>query len=857
MNTESGALREKPLSGSAKLALFCGAGAVILLSYLFCTAAVLFVLALIACEFVALIVLARFGMARAMGRVMAAHIPVLTIFFRSFWLRKPAEYRTDLQPSDAPELFAMLKTLCEKAQVEVPREVQIEMSVNAWVHLRGYRRGAGRTVLGIGYDLLAGLSKWEIEGVLAHEITHAKLVQRGYKSWLNRGLGRMRQLAQGLYTYFEAHRKTNKSVDLAEYLFHITDKLTRSAARLVAGCSRQDEFDADRGAAALCGAGAIRSSLLKTEPLAKHAARLRWNERVARLQSGEGFGQWLAGELASADFKRGEEAENKLFFKYSTHPSLADRLAALPEDANDAKAESVPGITLLNDPDKVAETLISAIQKTAAEEEQKDSKRLRRLTRRGGMRSNLRPVQAFGVFLLLGGVIGGGITAIVNGISLGLLCFVAGAVGVGVLCFRLGRYRDRLTLPVPDFAVLKSAWQNPPKATDKQLKAMENEIEARASGELELAKLCYEALGRCDYVRAHIASRICLQVNRKSIEGAVGLAVAGAAFRQTQQVQKALHYLQRATGMTSPGVALGAGWALLLCGDWAPAEAFLEIASKSKNPTLLLLLALCQSNRGKLQSALLTARQACSPRPLNDEHAKFLIDLLLQAGYLREARERLKLLAPRAADDIELMLLWVRLNLLRREFAAADHWTEQLRSKQCGPHYFVWLGRFHEAARQNQKAANFYNEALAAGFYPESLLGLARLEAQERNKEQAKKYLIEALNTGRALGERAVGPLPLFNHITSQLLSLEEPVQNCRAWIASLNGGKSPPGLANRSLLIYASGRQQAEEFLHELVCAMQPGTPPLIPSSIGWKEAEKEKQPDGPVRAGIQCVLN
>lgn len=831
----------------------------ILLSYVYCAAAVLFLLALIACEFVLLIALARIGMSRVMAGVMAAHIPVLTIFFRSFWLRKAAEYRSELQPSDAPELFAMLKTLCEKAQVEVPREVQIEMSVNAWVQLRGYRRGAGRTVLGVGYDLLAGLSKWEIEGVLAHEITHAKLVQRGYKSWLNRGLGRMRQLAMGLYGHVEAYRKAKKSAEPAASLFHIADKLTRSAARLVAGCSRQDEFDADRGAAALCGAGAIRSSLLKLEPLGRHAARLPWNERVARLQSGEGFGEWLAGELASADFKRTQETENKLFFKYSTHPSLADRLAALPEDANDAEPQSVPGITLLNEPDKVAETLISAIQKTAAEEERKDSKRLQRLTRRGGMHANLRPVQTFGVFLLLGGVIGGVITGLVNGLSLGLLCFIAGAVGIGLLCFRLGRYRDRLTLPVPDFAVLKSAWQNPPKATDEQVKAMEADMRAQANREMEFASLCYQALGRCDYIRAHIASRLCLKINRKSIEGAVGLAVAGAAFRQIQHVQQALRFLQKATGMASPGVALGAGWSLLLCGDWAPAEAFLEktCQGKSKNPTLLLLLALCQSNRGKLQSALLTARQACSPRPVNDEHAKFLIDLLLQAGYLREARERLKLLAARAADDIETMLLWVRLKLLLRDFAAADHWTEQMRKKQCGPHYFVWLGRFHEAARQNQKAASFYNEALAAGFYPESLLGLARLEAQERNKEQAKKYLIEALNTGRALGEKAVGPLPLFNRITSQLLSLEEPMQNCRAWIASLNGGKSPPGLANKSLLIYAPGRRQAEEFLNELVCAMQPGTPPLIPSSIGWREAEKEKQPDGPVRAGIQCVLN
>jgi len=199
----------------------------------------------------------------------------------------------------------------------------------------------------------------------------------------------------------------------------------------------------------------------------------------------------------------------------------------------------------------------------------------------------------------------------------------------------------------------------------------------------------------------------------------------------------------------------------------------------------------------------------------------------------------------------------VRLNLLLRNFAAADKWTERLREKKAGAQFFVWLGRHHEIARQNQKAADFYNEALAAGFYPESLLGLARLEALQRNKEQARKHLIAALNTDRELGEKAVGPLPLFHQITGQMLSLEEPVPNCRAWVASLNGGKSPPGLANKSVLIYASGRPQAEQFLNELISAMQPGTPPVVTSNLGWREAEKEKQPDGPVRAGIQCVLN
>jgi tetratricopeptide (TPR) repeat protein len=180
-----------------------------------------------------------------------------------------------------------------------------------------------------------------------------------------------------------------------------------------------------------------------------------------------------------------------------------------------------------------------------------------------------------------------------------------------------------------------------------------------------------------------------------------------------------------------------------------------------------------------------------------------------------------------------------------------------MRKKQPSAHLFVRLGQFYEVARQHQKAANFYNEALTAGFYPESLLGLARIEAHAKNKEQAKKHLIAALDTARPLGQKAVGPLPLFHRIAGQLLALEDPVANCRAWVASLNGGKSPPGLANKSLLIYAPGRVQAEQFLNEIVGAMQPGIPPIAPANIGWKELEKEKQPDGPVRPGIQAVLN
>lgn len=857
------------MSGTSKLALFCGAGGTILLSYIVAVLFALFMIVLVACEFVLLVALARFGASRLISGALGAHLALLPLFFKSVWLRKGAEFRTQLQPQDAPALFEVVKTLCDKAQVAMPHEVQVDMTVNAFVRLKGYRRGAGRTILGIGYDLLAGLSRWEMEGVLAHEITHAKLVQRGYKNWLNRGLARVWQLSQGLHAHVDAYRRAGRTVEPAAFLFRVIDGLGRTAARLVAGCSRQDEFDADRGAAELCGAAAIRSSLLKLEPLGQHAARIPWNERVARLQAGEGFSEWLVGELAAADFKRTEEKEDSLFFKYSTHPSLADRLAALPADASESPAskDSIPAVALLKEPNKVAEALISEIQKTAAEEERKDSKRLRRWTRkRVGIHAGLRPLQSGGVALVLIGGISGLFMVFGSMFSLGLLSFTAASIAAGVVGFKWGGYRERHPLAVPDFGALKAAWQSPEKFTDEQVKTLEEEMKAKVPASLsagkreqEFASLSYAALARCDYMRAHIAARLCLQINNKSIKGAAGLVVANASFHQVQQVHQLLNFLQKTAGLNSPGIIWSAAWSLLLCGDWVPAEAFLEkiCQQKTKNPTQLLLLALCQSNRGKLQSALLSARQACEPQPVNNEHAKFLIDLLLQAGYLREAEERLKALEAHTEADVEIMVEMVRLSLLQRNFAVAEEWSEKVKKKQLDAHFLVRLGQFHEVARQNERAASLYHEALTAGFYPESLLGLARLETHAKNKEQARKHLLAALDTERPLGEKAVGPLPLFHRITGQLVSLEEPLPNCRAWIASMNGGKSPPGLANKSLLIYAAERQQAERFLNDLFQAMQPGTPPIPISQIGWKEAEKEKQPDGPVRPGIQGVLN
>src|SRR5581483_6550834 len=107
--------------------------------------------------------------------------------------------------------YELLERLCRKLELSFPQEIVLEFTDNAWVKLKGLRSGVGKVTLGIGYDLLAGLTTAEIEAVLAHEMSHAKLINRGFKNWLAVGQARVRRLAQALWGETNAARRAKKS----------------------------------------------------------------------------------------------------------------------------------------------------------------------------------------------------------------------------------------------------------------------------------------------------------------------------------------------------------------------------------------------------------------------------------------------------------------------------------------------------------------------------------------------------------------------------------------------------------------------------------------------------------------------
>jgi hypothetical protein len=106
-----------------------------------------------------------------------------------------------------------------------------------------------------------------------------------------------------------------------------------------------------------------------------------------------------------------------------------------------------------------------------------------------------------------------------------------------------------------------------------------------------------------------------------------------------------------------------------------------------------------------------------------------------------------------------------------------------------------------------------------------------------RASADAQRHLLEALNTRKPVGEKGIGPLPLFYRIVTQFRTLQEPQQDCRAWITKFRQGRCPAALANISLVVCARNREEAEKHVSMIVRAMDPEAAALPPEKeLGYQ---------------------
>jgi heat shock protein HtpX len=237
-------------------------------------------------------------------------------FFASDKLALRAMGAREVSPAEAPELHAMIERLCLAADIPKPKIAVADTPMpNAFAMGRSQKHATVCVTTGI----LNVLNPAELEGVLAHEITHivnrdvaimtmasffasiaAMIVQFGF--FFGGGFGG---------GYGSSDDDDNPSFAV---LMLVSVAVYAVSFLLMQALSRYREFAADRGAAVITGRpSALSSALLKIS-----GAMERTPTKDLR----------VAGEL-NAFFIVPAAVKNSIFGLFATHPPMEKRIAAL------------------------------------------------------------------------------------------------------------------------------------------------------------------------------------------------------------------------------------------------------------------------------------------------------------------------------------------------------------------------------------------------------------------------------------------------------------------------------------------------------------------------------------------------
>ncbi len=267
----------------------------------------LFLLGLLYAVFVGILFVAGAGA----GVIVAVALVLLLVqFFASDKLALATLGVKEVTPAEEPELHGIIERLCVQADLPKPRVGVIETSMpNACAMGRSRKATTVCATRGI----LELLSPAELEGVMAHEITHVVnrdvmvMTLAGFFATLASTIAQFAFFFGGGYGNREEEEDIMIVVLVSVTVYAISFLLLRAL-------SRYREFAADRGSAVLTGRpSALASALLKISGTI---------ERVPTqdLRRAEGL---------SAFFIIPARTKKSLMNIFSDHPPLEQRLAAL------------------------------------------------------------------------------------------------------------------------------------------------------------------------------------------------------------------------------------------------------------------------------------------------------------------------------------------------------------------------------------------------------------------------------------------------------------------------------------------------------------------------------------------------
>ena len=261
-----------------------------------------------------------------------------------------------LTPEEQPDLFRMIREVAEATSQPMPADVYLINDVNAFVTQRNGVMGAGgRRVMGLGLPLMHALTVDEFKGVVTHEFGH-------YHSG---------DVALGPWIYKTQSAMMRTIVQLGEnVLRYIFIGFARMFFRVTNAVSRRQEFIADELAARVVGPDAMASGLRKVGVAAVAYQSFWHSELLPVIHAGyrppviDGFGRYSSSPKLSPLLEsvgKEQEAASNETDPYDTHPSLADRVAALRRLPSKPASDPRPATTLLRNLEACERTLFATL----------------------------------------------------------------------------------------------------------------------------------------------------------------------------------------------------------------------------------------------------------------------------------------------------------------------------------------------------------------------------------------------------------------------------------------------------------------------------------------------------------------
>lgn len=218
----------------------------------------------------------------------------------------------EVDKKSAPELYGIVEKLARKAQLPMPRVYIIDSPVpNAFATGRDPEHAA----VAVNTALADILDKDELEGVLAHELSHVKHRDILVSTVAASMAGAISTVAQwGMFLGGGRDEDGESRNPIAAILIMILAPL--AAAMIQMAVSRSREYMADESGGELCGnPNALADALLKIEAFARRKVMPGATEATAHM--------FIINPFSGMDAKQ----------LFSTHPSTEERVQLLREQA--------------------------------------------------------------------------------------------------------------------------------------------------------------------------------------------------------------------------------------------------------------------------------------------------------------------------------------------------------------------------------------------------------------------------------------------------------------------------------------------------------------------------------------------